>query len=574
MRHPKHIAAIALLAIYAFSASLFAQSTRPLQIKSSGTGIGQMEAIAISANSGTSANQFAAGDDERITSAMQTFNVRDYGASGSAFTTTGSISAGSSTLVVASASTFAVGQGILIKGSGSGGGNLVRTISNISGTTITLSGTAITSVSSGTVQHDDSAAINLACAAAYNAGGGVVYFPKKGSDGYYRVNGPLLAETNSIIGFPVVPATLYPYVPVFVSLLGESLGSISADGRTPSGVCLDASDYPNNGSNFPAVVSSGAYFATAYNTTGCNFYNLSLNVRNIVIFTPSATNLCGIMAANSSKFIVRDSVIFTKWSGTVPIFNGWGTTGPVNPYATSSIGIFLPQVLNVREVVVESTFVCGFENGIIASEHTLFKYPSIAYCSYGVNLQASNHYIAGSVSIENCTNSIWLSGASVVDFSVSIEDGYAGVSPGAWWTPNAHISGSGSIAGMLRFEAARAGGDSVNSLVISGVTATNLRILNLRDPIPTTTVSSGTQALTGQSSEFQIFTGTGLTQQLPPIAERGSMPIRFKNAGSGNLTISAPASTVIYDSGTASTLVITPGNSRTFIGSGTTYYAQ
>jgi hypothetical protein len=53
------------------ASTAFAQSMRPLQIQASGTGIGKMEAIAISANSGSTAGKFAPGNDPRIVGAQQ-----------------------------------------------------------------------------------------------------------------------------------------------------------------------------------------------------------------------------------------------------------------------------------------------------------------------------------------------------------------------------------------------------------------------------------------------------------------------------------------------------------------------
>ncbi|MHB1701134.1 MAG: hypothetical protein ACYCSN_13570 [Acidobacteriaceae bacterium] len=65
--------------------------------------------------------------------------------------TTGSITAGSSTLTVASAGSMASGQSILVVGAGQYGGDLLTTISAVAGTTITLAAAAQTTVTTALV---------------------------------------------------------------------------------------------------------------------------------------------------------------------------------------------------------------------------------------------------------------------------------------------------------------------------------------------------------------------------------------------------------------------------------------
>ena len=103
---------------------------------------------------------------------------RDYGASGSSASTTGSMTSGSKTLTLTAAEDFQNGQGISVAGAGASGALLVTTIDGGAGTTtLTLADAAGTTVSAATVQHDDTAAIQAAIDAAQNQGGGVVYLP-------------------------------------------------------------------------------------------------------------------------------------------------------------------------------------------------------------------------------------------------------------------------------------------------------------------------------------------------------------------------------------------------------------
>jgi hypothetical protein len=80
-------------------------------------------------------------------------------ASGSSTTTTGGITAGQNSLVVASASTFSVGHGICVAGAGTGGGNLITWITAISGSTLVLFAKAVTTVVGAVVSHDDRAVV-------------------------------------------------------------------------------------------------------------------------------------------------------------------------------------------------------------------------------------------------------------------------------------------------------------------------------------------------------------------------------------------------------------------------------
>ena len=152
-------------------------------------------------------------------------SVADYGATGSSEATTGTIAAGSDSLTVASALDFEVGQNISIAGAGStvsgsldNTGYFVSTIKAISGTTITLTDSAIASVTSAAVQHDDRDAIQSAIQTAFDAGGGVVFFPA----GVYNMAGPFLTNSYSMLK---IPNNQPDAEPITVALQGAFNGS-------------------------------------------------------------------------------------------------------------------------------------------------------------------------------------------------------------------------------------------------------------------------------------------------------------------------------------------------------------
>jgi hypothetical protein len=139
------------------------------------------------------------GNDRTVVSAITPdwINVQSttYKAAGVDTTTTGSITSGTASLTVASASSWKVGQGIRIAGAGAAGAALTTTISAISGTTFTLATNASTTVSSASVVHDDTTALQT----AINDGitnARPIYIPK----GTYRVTGLSVPGGATIIG--------------------------------------------------------------------------------------------------------------------------------------------------------------------------------------------------------------------------------------------------------------------------------------------------------------------------------------------------------------------------------------
>ena len=94
--------------------------------------------------------------------------------------TTGGITAGANALTVASVASWKVNQGIKVAGAGPSGAALITSVSGIAGATLTLVGSASTTVSGAAVLHDDTACLQTALASGqairliagnYNVGG-------------------------------------------------------------------------------------------------------------------------------------------------------------------------------------------------------------------------------------------------------------------------------------------------------------------------------------------------------------------------------------------------------------------
>jgi hypothetical protein len=93
--------------------------------------------------------------------------VASYNAAGVITATTGTISASSKSLTVASPSGWSVGMGIAVANAGTGGNTeLISSVTGISGSVFTLNDAAVATATTQAVNHDDTAAIKAAVASA------------------------------------------------------------------------------------------------------------------------------------------------------------------------------------------------------------------------------------------------------------------------------------------------------------------------------------------------------------------------------------------------------------------------
>ena len=112
-------------------------------------------------------------------------DVRSYDASGGYTATTGNITIAQTTLVVADSTSFEIGHGILVENAAVGPTDLVTTIANVVGNTITLADSAGATAVGQNVYHDDTDAIQAAVNATKGLGDqGTLYFP----NGSYRIS--------------------------------------------------------------------------------------------------------------------------------------------------------------------------------------------------------------------------------------------------------------------------------------------------------------------------------------------------------------------------------------------------
>jgi hypothetical protein len=204
-------------------------------------------------------------------------------ADGGAEQASGTIASGSNQLTIAPGiGTWKVGMGLHVDGAGASGDVLLAHITAINGNIFTLDRNAGTSVSSASVQDDDTLAIqgalNAYCAAPSNSNGGSIYFPP----GNYIVSQNQSANPNAM-PFLIACSGLHllggnsgqhngtPFVqPPSVSILGHC-------GSSPNAQPMFGTYYPNGNITFQNLVITGCNIAVAVTSNVTRFWNTYLS---------------------------------------------------------------------------------------------------------------------------------------------------------------------------------------------------------------------------------------------------------------------------------------------------------
>lgn len=263
----------------------------------------------------------------------------DYGASGSAESTTGTISLSSpNVLTLASAIDFKNGQGISVAGAGASGALLVTTILAGAGTTtLYLVANASTAVTGATVNHDDTAAIQAAVDAAA-VSGSKVYLPQ----GQYMISSAISVTTNGLViedagryttiirqsvagqhGLSISNASYVTVHDLWISSTSAATGdgiylshanaciteNVQIDSFTGDGLHLDQQCYLQlvKGVRIHNVTGNGCYLGTA--TNACTLVDLEVNI--------AAIGLCIGASGNSGTPSLGVAVLGGSFEGGV-----------------------------------------------------------------------------------------------------------------------------------------------------------------------------------------------------------------------------------------------------------------
>ena len=385
------------------------------------------------------------------------YRLEAFNASGSIATTTGSITAGQPTLTVASASTFAAGQGIFIAGAGASGAALVTTISSIAGTTLTLATNASTTVSSALVQHDDTTAIQTALNTVVNAGGGRIQF----SPGVYRVNGPFQA-TNSILRVPYIPITGGSPIPIMLEAVAPPPW-FSFDGPISNAGVIIQSDKIGVDNNSVIFAAATWVPGTEWNV----FTNVVIYIEGIQFRTYDNPQIGGLDLGMAGGAQINNIFIDTGirlQDGAEPLYDRFALR---MPRANTPTGYMHSSYV----------YVMNYAQGCIVAEANGYQGFCPLRCKVGIRMDHNFHPIIFYIGAWQCPTVLSILGQSIVDLNLSIEN----APDGFWYSP---ISGhhvydaTDALHGVIRYSSIRSGTGDVVPLSNTGATAvafTNLR---------------------------------------------------------------------------------------------------
>lgn len=329
-----------------------------------------------------------------------TFWVSEFGASGSAVTTTGTVSASSNQLTVASVATFAVGQGIYIAGAGAAGANLVTTISGINGNVITLAAAASTAVSNARVQHDDTVAIQT----ALNRLTTIYVLTLIFDNGFYRVNGPL-QSTNSILNIPF--STFFTGNPRTLRLIGQD-NPIAAVTVTPQsqGTIIQSDRVGNdaNSSIFAAnLYTSGPSFPAIINATNL----LTIDIKGMTFRTYDNPNLSALDLAMCWNVLLENVNIDTGVSPEGNIDWGGSVVEASEP-THGTFGLRLPRASTV--VQTANVSVACYSIGVWYADLWISINTYIIRCKTGCFTRGHDYPITGNILIVQCPTGFHIEG--------------------------------------------------------------------------------------------------------------------------------------------------------------------
>jgi hypothetical protein len=396
------------------------------------------------------------------------YRVAAYGASGSSNRYSGSISNGQSVLTTTTASDFAIGHGILVKGAGASGADLVTKVAAITGTSVTLQNSASTTISAvaNNVQHDDTVAIQTAIDAAFGAGGGTVLF----NSGYFRINKGW-TDFNSILKVPHQPQSDKPVPISFKSTAahGHAGGVASTLGST-----VIQTDLVGSGSR-PSMLSYGPYDNEAADFSTCS--QTPITMESLTWRTYDNPQINGLdLIACGGYTILRDVTIDTG----MPIFN---QTEPTH----GTFGLNLPGNNLTSFIDCTNVGINAYAVGCVASEVAQFNNTVIFACGVGLWILSGYHLLSGRLLIWHCPTFIQFSStaiSNVIDFAVAIEYAYGPPGDPAWVVPAANhgfYDPNNHARGKIEYIAIQ--GTTGTHMVVPYTGMTNVAQINLSVPV-------------------------------------------------------------------------------------------
>lgn len=346
--------------------------------------------------------------------------------------TTGSINSGSSTLTVASAVTWTIGQGIKVAGAGVAGADLTTTVSNISGTTFTLAANASTTVSGAVVSHTD--------------------------DVFYPLSQSVLGVIDDDCGFSSSPASYYANSePIHVTA------------------------YPITAGVIPPIATNGRGPKIAGDKFVSNFRN---DTSSATWPLPRMDGFLPVQTITASTTFVAPGVRYIECNHSTPItitlyWPGWALNSSNEIIIIKDVSSAGAATNNITiqasngGTVNGSTYVINADKGsVILVPHSADDYRVIATYSPGGGITGSG--TSGQVAVWNGASSL-TSDADLTFDGYNLTAGrtyHAGGTAGAPGVASSSDSGTGfylSSAGVYGFASSAAnGGAGGNVLLLKG----------------------------------------------------------------------------------------------------------
>ena len=351
---------------------------------------------------------------------------------------------------------------------------------------------------------DDTAAVNAAISAAFNAGGGVIFFP----DGIYLLNGAFNPSSNSVL---VIPQNATTGQPITIKFMGAFVSRTSENPPPDKGVIWKRTVNTASGA-YPSLIAARAYSDTS--TSLAEFNYVSMEFENIYGRVPNDPQFSFINAHNAIGCQIRN----------VQATPDASFQNVLEPTRADSHCVILPGLNNHAQILVENLSEYGFYNGIRFSEHATFQgLVAIAKNKNALIAEKSYRPGRGAVTIEQCARSLSFEGVSTVDLLLNLEHNTSALwhgsnAPGSFdiYDPNNYGHGS------LRYKVTTGYvGDNTDAATRSG--GNNLQYNNLFLP-----TAAPAPVLTGSPNTNNVndnFSGTDnatLAGRVPNVANNNA----------------------------------------------------
>jgi hypothetical protein len=521
------------------------------------------------------------------------FNVRAYGALGDGkCVTDGAITAASAVLTSATAAFTAgdVGKVIQIKGAAATGvTSLVTTIQAFTNaTTVTLATPASTTVASGGQVlwgTDDTASIQAAINAATtwaraNSGAATVFFP--GCPGFYCVGGALVTggatKGNGQLTLPVIPVAEKK---VHLTVLGTSGGSVQhwlqqvpmLTGAVVSfGVFTSiAGQSASITANGNPCLLSGPLQPGGYGSSALLYSNMQVTLRDLNLLTTHSAYGLTYSAADFSGLACASLERVSYGTAATVVNSDYAT--PAQFSTGLSMGILMPANGGNDNCYVDN-LVChgGYTWGLVATEHTVINRAVLLYCwsalgvtgSYNTSVGASHAFYANQLSMESCSNIIYVFGQGAAGLGPFLDFNQIDTEIGA---PTIQDNGGGAgitaLLGTIRLV-----GLYTSANISVGGFPTGLKIIDGQGQLARTVSATASVRVTDETVLGNTTAG-GFTLTLIS-ALRTPNKIAVRNIGSANtLTLACVGGQTINGS---ATLALTTGQIARLVSDGANWF--